>query len=51
MVQEDDNPIPAFKVFGAHTKFLHWSYKRYLERGLREAFGDGFVGTPSSSGL
>ena len=46
MVQEDDNPIPAFKVFGAHTKFLHWSYKRYLERGLREAFGDGFVGTP-----
>jgi small GTP-binding protein len=35
MVQEDDNPIPAFKVFGAHTKFLHWSYKRYLERGLR----------------
>jgi GTP-binding protein len=44
MVQEDDNPIPAFKVFGSHTKFLHWSYKRYMERKLREAYG--FAGTP-----
>jgi len=43
MVQEDDNPTPAFKVFGSHTKFLHWSYKRYLERRLREAYG--FAGT------
>lgn len=43
MVQEDDNPIPAFKIFGAHTKFVHWSYKRYLERNLRERFG--FEGT------
>ncbi|MBW3569084.1 ribosome biogenesis GTPase Der [Candidatus Parcubacteria bacterium] len=39
MVQEHDNPIPAFKIFGAHTKFLHWSYKRYLEKELRRAFG------------
>lgn len=39
MVQEDDNPIPAFKIFGSHTKFVHWSYRRYLERGLREAYG------------
>ena len=39
MTQEDDNPIPAFKVFGSHTKFLHWSYRRYLERQLRERFG------------
>ncbi len=38
MVQEDDNPTPAFKIFGAHTKFLHWSYRRYLERELRSAF-------------
>lgn len=38
MIQEDDNPIPAFKVFGSHTKFLHWSYKRYLERNLRERY-------------
>lgn len=44
MVQEDDNPIPAFKIFGSHTKFLHWSYKRYLERNLRERYG--FEGTP-----
>lgn len=44
MVQEDDNPIPAFKIFGSHTKFVHWSYRRYLERGLREKYG--FAGTP-----
>lgn len=44
IVQEDDNPNPSFKVFGAHTKFLHWSYKRYMEREFREAYG--FEGTP-----
>ncbi len=44
IVQEDDNPTPAFKVFGSHTKFIHWSYRRYMERTLREAFG--FEGTP-----
>lgn len=43
IVQEDDNEIPSFKVFGAHTKFLHWSYKRYMERELRRAYG--FEGT------
>ena len=43
MVQEDDNPTPAFKVFGAHTKFLHWSYKRFMERELRASFN--FEGT------
>jgi GTP-binding protein len=43
MVQEEDNPTPSFKIFGSQTKFLHWSYKRYLERELREAFG--FEGT------
>lgn len=43
IVQEDDNPT-NFKVFGAHTKFLHWSYKRYMERALRERYG--FAGTP-----
>lgn len=40
MVQEDDNPT-NFKVYGAHTKLLHWSYKRYMERELRESFGFG----------
>jgi GTP-binding protein len=44
IVQEADNPNPAFKVFGSHTKLLHWSYKRYMERRLREQYG--FIGTP-----
>jgi len=44
MVQETDNPIPAFKIFGSHTKFVHWSYRRYLERNLRESYG--YSGTP-----
>lgn len=44
IVQEHDNPTPAFKVFGSHTKFIHWSYRRYMERALREHFG--FEGTP-----
>ncbi len=44
IVQEDDNPDPSFKVFGAHTKFLHWSYKRFMERLLREKYD--FEGTP-----
>lgn len=39
MVQETDNPIPAFKIFGSHTKFLHWSYRRHMDRMLRERFG------------
>lgn len=44
MVQEDDIDHPSFKVFGAHTKFLHWSYKRYLERKFREEWE--LTGTP-----
>lgn len=44
MVQEEGNPIPAFKVFGSQTKFLHWSYKRHMERMLREAWD--YAGTP-----
>ncbi|HEX7962970.1 MAG TPA: ribosome biogenesis GTPase Der [Candidatus Saccharimonadales bacterium] len=44
MVQETDNPIPAFKIFGAHTKFLHWSYRRFMERELRERWH--YEGTP-----
>lgn len=44
MVQETDNPIPAFKIFGSHTKFLHWSYRRYLERNFRERYH--YEGTP-----
>jgi GTPase len=44
IVQENDNPTPAFKIFGSQTRFLHWSYKRYMERNLREAYG--YTGTP-----
>lgn len=40
IMQEADNPT-NFKVFGSETKFLHWSYKRYMERVFREAFGFG----------
>lgn len=43
MIQEGENPT-NFKVFGGDTKFLHWSYKRFMERRLREEFG--FEGTP-----
>lgn len=44
ITQETDNPIPSFKVFGSHTKFLHWSYKRHMDRKIREAYG--YEGTP-----
>jgi len=44
IVQEDDNPTPAFKIFGSHTKFIHWSYRRFMERSLRERYN--FEGTP-----
>ncbi len=43
IVQEEQDPT-QFQVYGAHTKFLHWSYKRFMDRRLREAFG--FEGTP-----
>lgn len=43
IVQEADNPT-NFKVYGAHTKLLHWSYKRHMDRKIREKFG--FGGTP-----
>nr|HPR10230.1 GTP-binding protein [Candidatus Saccharibacteria bacterium] len=42
-IVQTDAQTPTFKVFGAHTKLLHWSYKRYLEKQLRLSFG--FEGT------
>lgn len=36
IVQEEGLDFPSFKIFGRHTKFLHWSYKRYLEHSFRE---------------
>ena len=46
MVQTDKNP-PWFVIYGSNLKFVHWSYKRYLERLLRETYN--FAGTPVSS--
>lgn len=43
MVQTDTCP-PWFVVYGSNLSLLHWSYKRYLERCLREAYS--FEGTP-----
>ena len=43
IVQTDTAP-PWFVIYGSNLKFVHWSYKRYLERTLREAFN--FAGTP-----
>lgn len=43
-VTQTDDETPTFKFFGAHTKFLHWSFKRYLEKEMRAKFG--FEGTP-----
>ncbi len=44
IVHEDDNAIPSFKVFGSHTKFLHWSYKRFMDRQFRESYD--YTGSP-----
>lgn len=43
MVQTDTSP-PWFVIYGSNLKFLHWSYKRYLERQIREKFD--YIGTP-----
>lgn len=43
MVQTDQSP-PWFVIYGSNLKFIHWSYKRYLERLLRETYN--FAGTP-----
>lgn len=42
MVQTDTSP-PWFVIYGSNLKFLHWSYKRHLERVMRENFD--FTGT------
>lgn len=43
VVQTDISP-PWFVIYGSNLKYLHWSYKRYLEAQFRETFG--FNGTP-----
>ena len=42
MVQTDVSP-PWFVIYGSNLKHLHWSYKRHLERVVRENFD--LVGT------
>lgn len=43
IVQTDSNP-PWFVVHGHELQLLHWSYKRFLERTIREFHP--FIGTP-----
>ncbi|OYX43404.1 ribosome biogenesis GTPase Der [Candidatus Saccharibacteria bacterium 32-49-12] len=43
IVQTDTAP-PWFVIYGSNLKFVHWSYRRYLERGLREIYD--YSGTP-----
>lgn len=43
IVQTDVRP-PWFVIYGSNFKFIHWSYKRYIERQFRNEFG--FDGTP-----
>lgn len=42
LVQTDTAP-PWFVLFGSDLRYLHWSYKRYLEHEIREQFD--FAGT------
>lgn len=43
IVQTDTTP-PWFVIHGSNLKFVHWSYKRYLERQIRETYD--YAGTP-----
>ncbi|OYX42787.1 ribosome biogenesis GTPase Der [Candidatus Saccharibacteria bacterium 32-49-12] len=43
IVHTDTSP-PWFVIYGSNLRYLHWSYKRYLERQLREVVD--YVGTP-----
>ncbi len=43
MVQTDTTP-PWFVIHGSNLKFVHWSYKRYLENLIRETYD--YSGTP-----
>jgi GTP-binding protein len=43
VVQTDTMP-PWFVIHGSNLKFVHWSYKRYLERLIRETYN--YAGVP-----
>ena len=38
VAQTSTNP-PTFTFFGAHAKTIHWSYRRFLNKELRQEFG------------
>lgn len=48
IVQTDTTP-PWFVIYGSNLKFVHWSYKRYLERLIRETYD--YTGTPINLGF
>jgi GTP-binding protein len=41
---QTDVAAPWFVIFGRDLRYLHWSYKRYMEKALRREFD--FAGTP-----
>jgi GTP-binding protein len=43
-ITQTDTAPPTFLVQGRDLKYLHWSYKRYLEKKIREKWD--FSGTP-----
>ena len=43
-ITQTDTCPPWFVVYGANLGLLHWSYKRFLERKIREVYP--FIGTP-----
>jgi GTP-binding protein len=43
IVHTDTSP-PWFVIYGSNLKYVHWSYKRYLERKIRGVFD--YSGTP-----
>lgn len=43
MVQTDQTP-PWFVIYGSNLKFVHWSYRRFLERQIRDTYD--YIGTP-----
>ena len=40
ITQDAINP-PSFRIYGKDVKYLHWSYKRFMEREMRESFDFG----------
>jgi GTP-binding protein len=41
---QEENIYPAFRIYGNHVRKVHWSYRRYLEKKMRDEFG--FYGSP-----